>query len=82
MLRWWMANVQVKRVPDELHEALRRRARARGVSLNDLLLEMLKREMSRPTISEWVDAARKLGVRADYDVQELMDDVRGDPWPT
>lgn len=76
-----MVNVQVKRVPDELHMALKARARARGTSLNDLLLDMLRREISRPTVEEWLTGVRELGIRVDVDVEVLMDDVRG-PWST
>ena len=77
-----MVNVQVKKVPDELHAALKARARARGTSLNDLLLEMLRREMSRPSVEDWLAQVRDLDIRrVDVDIEELMDDIRG-PWPT
>ena len=69
-------NVQVKRVSDELHAALKRRAQDRGISINDLLLEMLKRELARPEVRDWIADVRALGVRADVDVERLMDDVR------
>lgn len=69
-------NVQVKRVSDELHAALKRRAQDRGISINDLLLEMLKRELARPEVRDWIADVRGLGVRADVDVERLMDDVR------
>lgn len=74
-------NVQVKKVPDELHAALKARARARGTSLNDLLLDMLRREMARPTVEDWLAGVRDLGIRAEFDVEELMEEVKG-PWPT
>lgn len=76
-----MANVQVKRVPEELHEALRKRARGRGISLNDLLLEVLRREVGRPSVAEWArDTAGILGP-VEYDTEKLMDEIRG-PWPS
>ena len=76
-----VANVQVKRVPEELHDALRKRARARGISLNDLLLEMIRREVGRPSVAEWSRATAGIGGPVDYDIEQLMDEVRG-PWPT
>ncbi|MBC7593404.1 MAG: hypothetical protein H7288_05620 [Kineosporiaceae bacterium] len=71
-----MVNVQVKRVPDELHMALKKRASDLGISLNDLLLEMLKRELSRPPIEQWIAEVRSLGIHKQIDVEKLMDDVR------
>lgn len=76
-----MANVQVKRVPEVVHNVLRERARDRGISLNDLLLEVLEREVAKPTIKEWVRATRGMLGPIEYDIEELMDEVRG-PWPT
>lgn len=73
--------MQVKKVPDELHAELKARARAHGTSLNDLLLDMLRREVARPTVEDWLAGIRDLGIRAEFDTEELMDDVKG-PWPT
>ena len=58
-----MVNVQVKRVPEDWHAVLKARAEARGISLNDLLLEVLERETSTPSLQEWNEHARQLGER-------------------
>ncbi len=71
-------NVQVKRVPDELHAALKQRATGLGISLNDLLLEMLKRELSRPPMKLWLDEVRALKIHKNIDIEALMDEVRGE----
>lgn len=71
-------NVQVKRVPDELHAALKQRATDLGISLNDLLLTMLKRELRRPSIDQWIAEVRSLGIRREIDIETLMDEVRGE----
>lgn len=76
-----MSNVQVKRVPDELHAALRERAAQRSISLNDLLLEILHREVSRPTLADWAKSSRPAHAAEDVDIEELMDEVRGEPFP-
>ena len=55
-----MSNLQVKRVPPELHAALRARARERGLSLRDLVLEILWTEITRPSRAEWAAAVREL----------------------
>ena len=40
-----MANLQVKNVPDELHERLRWHARRQGRTLRDVVLEAVRREL-------------------------------------
>jgi plasmid stability protein len=42
-----MANLQVKNIPDELQRKLQRYARREGRTLRDLVLEVLRREVSR-----------------------------------
>ena len=44
--------LQVRNVPAEIHRALKSRAARRGVALSDYALEVLKREVSRPTREE------------------------------
>lgn len=44
--------VQIRNVPDDTRRVLKARAAARGVSLNDLLLDLLVEEASRPTVAE------------------------------
>ncbi|HWV27150.1 MAG TPA: hypothetical protein VNZ66_07995 [Aeromicrobium sp.] len=80
-----VVNVQVKRVPEAWHDTLKRRAAERAISLNDLLLEILEREVSMPTLQEWNREAKRLADRIDAsdDLKELVrsqefwDEVRG-----
>ena len=59
-----MGDIQVKNIPDDLHERLQRQARKREVSLNDVVLSMLERRLSRIEAKEYLD--KKLaGIRAD-----------------
>jgi plasmid stability protein len=44
--------IQVRNVPDRLHEELVRRARARGQTLTDYVQEILEREVARPDPEE------------------------------
>lgn len=44
--------IQVRNVPDALHEELIRRARARGQTLTDYIQELLEREVARPEPAE------------------------------
>lgn len=45
--------IQVKNVPEDLHEELRRRAAAEGVDLQAYLLRLLRREVGRPSAEQW-----------------------------
>ena len=50
--------VQIRNVPDETRRELKARAASRGVSLNDLLLELLVEEAARPTVADVLARAR------------------------
>ena len=45
-----MANIQVKNIPEKLHNQLRRYARQQECTLGDIVLEALEREVAR---REW-----------------------------
>jgi len=47
-----MVNVMVRGVPEHVHTALQRRARAQGQSVQQYLLAELERLASRPTMRE------------------------------
>ncbi|MGH2684018.1 MAG: FitA-like ribbon-helix-helix domain-containing protein [Actinomycetota bacterium] len=49
-----MRNVQIRNVPDRVHRVLVRRARERGQSLQEYMLELLEGETSQPTMEEWI----------------------------
>jgi antitoxin FitA len=54
-----MANLLVRDVPDDVHEILMERARARGQSLQQYLLGELERAARTPTIEEVLDRVEK-----------------------
>jgi antitoxin FitA len=57
-----MPSVQIKNVPSDVHETLRRRAGEAGQSLQAYLLSTLEEQASRPTITELFDrAGRRTG---------------------
>jgi len=77
-----MANLQVKNLPDDVHDKLRERARKQGVTMSELVSQVLRREVAKPSLREWLDDLDKLPTRAeDIDTQAIMDEIRG-PWPT
>lgn len=44
--------IQIRNVPDSLHQEIERRARARGMTMTAYLQLLLEREMSRPPAEE------------------------------
>ncbi|HEY3571989.1 MAG TPA: toxin-antitoxin system HicB family antitoxin [Thermoanaerobaculia bacterium] len=61
-----MANLQVKNLPESLHERLRRYSRKHHRTISDIALEALEREMAR---REWHD---KLSQRPATDLGETV----------
>ncbi|HEV3455213.1 MAG TPA: hypothetical protein VHG32_01575 [Thermoanaerobaculia bacterium] len=53
-------HLQIRDLPDELHQKLRQRAAARGLSLRQYALEILREHSQQPTIDEWLDGLRLL----------------------
>jgi antitoxin FitA len=51
--------LQIRNVPEEMRRALKTRAAARGESLNAYLLELIGREVERPTVAEVLDRAAR-----------------------
>lgn len=58
-----MAAIQVKDVPDDLHEALRQRAAERGVTLGQYLLELIRRDLRKPRLETWAQGYRTIEER-------------------
>ncbi len=53
--------LQVRDVPEDTRSALKARAATAGKSLNSYLLDVLTREVERPTVAEVLDrAARRM----------------------
>ncbi len=79
MLCWVVAALQVKDVPPELHEALRRRAADEGVDLQVYVLQALQRDLSVPTQRTWMRRLRQQPVtRGLPPAADVVDDVRAD----
>lgn len=55
-----MKSLYVRDVPDEVHQALIRRAKSRGVSLRRYLIELLTEHVEHPTMDEWLTSVRQL----------------------
>lgn len=53
-------HLQIRDLPDELHQTLRRRAAAHGLSLRQYALEVLQEHCLLPTLDEWLDGLSRL----------------------
>ena len=54
-----MKMIQIRNVPDELHQALKIRAIREGVTMSELILRELPGIASRPSIEEIMQRARR-----------------------
>jgi hypothetical protein len=70
-----MGAIQVKDVPEELHEALRRRAIQEGMTLADYVLDLIRRDLGLPSRREWLE---RLATREPVDIQPgaIAEDIR------
>lgn len=53
-----MSNLQIKNLPSDLHEELRRRARMRGLTVRDYVLRLIEKDQLLPTREEWLARVR------------------------
>ncbi len=62
-----MPSIQIKHVPAQIHETLRRRAASAGQSMQEYLLDLLSAEAEAPTLEEVLErAGHRTGGRADF----------------
>ncbi len=64
--------LQIRNVPDESRRALKARAAARGESLNVYLLNLLDREVARPTVADVLDRAARRSERATVSAADVL----------
>jgi len=69
-------HLQIRDVPDELHETLRQRAAKRGLSLRQYALQVLQEHCQQPTLDEWLDG---LGQLTPVSLSTLAADTTVDP---
>lgn len=72
------ALLQIRNVPDDVRRALKARAAARGESLNTYLLDLVERDVARPTVKEVLDRAARRAGRASASAVDLLDTARAE----
>ena len=70
--------LQIRNVPDDVRRALKARAAARGESLNSYLLELIAREVARPTVAEVLERAASRAERSQASAVDIIDAARGE----
>ncbi|WP_022886707.1 FitA-like ribbon-helix-helix domain-containing protein [Glaciibacter superstes] len=70
--------LQIRNVPDETRRALKARAAAKGESLNTYLLELVEREVARPTIAEVLHRAASRAEQSNRSALEVQAAARVD----
>lgn len=68
-----MGAIQVKDVPEELHQALRRRAIEEGMSLADYLLDLIRRDLGLPGRRAWLE---RLATREPVEGGDIAAEIR------
>jgi plasmid stability protein len=63
-------------VPDDVRRALKSRAAERGQSLNTYLLDVIARDVARPTVAQVLDRAARRAGGAGISAGEVLDEVR------
>jgi len=53
-------DLQIRGIPVTLRERLRRRADGKGLSMSQYVIEILKDDLGRPTLEEWLAEVGKL----------------------
>lgn len=74
-----MSMLQIRNLPEELHAALAERARREGVTMSEYVTRLLQRDLSRPTMSEWLaECAATDSPPRPIDVMHALDQARID----
>lgn len=70
--------LQIRDVPEEARRGLKSRAAARGQSLNAYLLDVIDREVSRPTVAEVLNRAAARAERATASAVDVVAAARAE----
>lgn len=70
--------LQIRGVPDEQRRVLKARAAANGQSLNAYMLEVIRREVARPTVAEVLERATRRAEQATRSAVEAVHAARAE----
>jgi plasmid stability protein len=70
--------LQIRNVPDAARRELKARAAVQGQSLNAYLLDLINREVARPTVAEVLQRAAQCAERATGSAADVIDAGRAE----
>lgn len=74
-----MSMLQVKNLPEDLHAALAERARTEGMTMSAYVTRLIRADLHRPTIRQWVGEMREHDrPMRDIDVLDALDRARNE----
>lgn len=71
-----MGAIQVKNVPDHLHDRLRDRAEAEGLTIGNYVLQVIERDLALPSRREWFERLHAREPVEGIDAAELIREGR------
>jgi plasmid stability protein len=63
-----MALLQIRNMPDDLKERLRARAGKADITMSDYVIRLVRDDLDKPTMAEWLDWVRALPLRTDLNL--------------
>lgn len=70
--------LQIRDVPEETRRELKARAAARGQSMNAYLVDLVNREVERPTVAEVLRRAERRAEQADVSAVGIVAEARAE----
>ncbi len=74
--------LQVKNLPDDVHAALAERARSQGTTMSEYVARLIRRDLARPSLAQWVAEEDLEAPRVEVDVAQVLDEARVEYDPT
>ncbi len=70
-----VGSIQIKNAPEHLHEQVRARAAERSMTVRDYILDVVRRDLARPTLDTWLERVRS-GPKTDVGTDEVATLIR------
>ena len=71
-----MSTLQVRNLPEELHARLGERADRLGMSMSEYVTRLLRADLDRPLLDDWIESVRPHAPLRSIDVVGAVDGVR------
>ncbi len=68
-------DVQIRGVPLSIRDKLRRRAASKGTSMSQYVIDLLRDDLSRPTIAEWLESLEEFHRRQTFRITSSVAEV-------